>query len=87
MSYNIELSRIALKSMGKIPKKDLVRIGMKIDQLSTDPQPIDMKKIQGGENLYRIRSGDYRILYRIFNETVTILVVDVDHRKDVYKKY
>ena len=86
MTYEIELSRIALKSMFKIPKKELRRIHDRIDALSVDPRPVDNKKIQGDHNLYRIRSGNYRILYRIFDEKVHILIVDVDHRKDVYKQ-
>ena len=85
MTYEIEVSRIAMKSMTKIPKKDLIRIRNRIDSLSEDPRPVDIKKIRGDENLYRIRAGTYRILYRIFDKRVSILILDVDHRKDVYK--
>lgn len=85
MNYKIELSRSALKNMGKIPKKELIRIGNRIDALCSDPRPADIKKIRGDENLYRIRSGNYRILYRIYDDEIYILIVDVDHRKDAYK--
>ncbi len=85
MKYDIELSRIALKSMAKIPRKELLRVRERIDSLSGEPRPIDVKKIQGDENLYRIRSGNYRVLYRIFDEQIYILIVGVDHRKDIYK--
>ena len=57
MNYDIELSRIALKNMAKIPKKDLVRIQSRLEALSMEPMPDDIKKIQGDDNLYRIRSG------------------------------
>lgn len=85
MIYDIELSRTALKSMSKIPKRELSQIKERIEALSSVPRPEDVKKIKGDDNLYRIRSGKYRILFRIFDEKVMILIVDVDHRKDVYK--
>lgn len=85
MNYDIELSRIALKNLAKIPRRELLKIQTRIDSLAKEPKPIDVKKIQGDENLYRIRSGNYRILYRIFDDKLFILIVDVDHRKDVYK--
>jgi mRNA interferase RelE/StbE len=85
VNYEIELSRIALKHLAKIPKRELIRIQDRIDSLAKEPRPADIKKIQGDDNLYRIRSGNYRILYRIFDEKIQILIVDIDHRKDAYK--
>ncbi len=85
MNYEIELTRIALKNMTKIPKRDLLRIQNKLEALSMEPTPPEIKKIQGDDNLYRIRSGNYRILYRIFENKLIILIVDIDHRKDIYK--
>lgn len=87
MNYDLELSRPALKNMAKIPKKDLIRIKNRIEALSIEPIPDDIKKIQGDDNLYRIRSGNYRILYRIFSNKLCILIVDIDHRKDIYKDF
>lgn len=71
--------------MSKIPSKELIRIKNKIDSLGKQPRPIDTKKIQGDDNLYRVRIGNYRVLYRIFDEKVCVLVMDVDHRKDIYR--
>lgn len=85
MTYDIELSKIAVKNLAKIPRKDLVRIQIKIDTLTIEPRPIDLKKIEGETNLYRIRCGKYRILYRIFEEKILVLIVNVDHRQSVYK--
>jgi mRNA interferase RelE/StbE len=85
MKYTIELSRVALKTMSKLPRRELVRIQARIDSLSSDPRPSDIKKVQGDSNLYRIRSGNYRVLYRIYDDQILILIVDVDHRKDIYK--
>lgn len=79
MTYEIELTRIALKNMSKIPRRELIRIHDRINTLSINPRPEDFKKIQGDDNLFRIRSGNYRILYRIFDDKIRILIVDVDH--------
>lgn len=85
MNYEIELSRIALKNLETIPKRDLQRIKVRINELAVEPKPSDVKKIHGDENLYRIRSGNYRILYRLFEGKLLILIVNIDHRKDIYK--
>lgn len=85
MKYDIEVSKQAVKGMTKIPKRELLRIQHKIEALAGDPRACDVKKIQSDNNLYRDRSGNYRILYRIFDESICILIVDVDHRKDIYK--
>lgn len=87
MKYAIELSREALKNIGKIPKRDQIRINDLIEGFSKDPRPVNVKKLQGDLNLYRIRMGNYRILYRIYDDQIHILIVDIDHRKDVYKKF
>lgn len=84
--YDIELSRTALKHMQKIPKKDLIKIRDRIELLSQEPLLSGVKKIEGDDNLFRTRVGDWRILYRIFESVLQILIVDIDHRKDIYKQ-
>ncbi|MFV0341048.1 MAG: type II toxin-antitoxin system RelE family toxin [Parachlamydiaceae bacterium] len=85
MTYSVHLSKVALKQMSKISRRELIKIGERIDDLSKNPRPHDVKKIKGSLDLYRIRSGSYRILYRIVDDVLCILIVDVDHRKDIYK--
>lgn len=85
MKYAIEFTDPASKNFLKLPKSEARKISKKIDALSTNPTPNGYKKIQGEENLFRIRSGDYRILYQIFENRVVILVVRIGHRKDVYR--
>jgi mRNA interferase RelE/StbE len=86
MKYKIEFSYLSLKNLKKISKEDSIRILRKIETLQPDPFPINgCKKIQGEENLYRIRSGDYRILYRVFEAKIIILILNIGHRKDIYK--
>ena len=83
VKYKIELKKSAYKELKSIPKKDLKRILTKIESLSDNPRPNDCKKLSALER-YRIRQGNYRILYSIENEILTIYIVKIGHRKDVY---
>lgn len=87
MKYQIQITDKILKTLEKLPKKDKQRIVEAIDFLVEDPRPEGCKKLKG--NLtpirYRIRAGNYRVIYSIQDEMLLILVVEVGHRKDVYK--
>jgi len=83
-SYKIVIKRSAAKEIEKIPKAHRKRIVSKIEGLSTEPRPPGVKKLSGEEK-YRIRLGEYRILYRIDDSIITITVVKVGNRKDVYR--
>ena len=82
--YRIEIKKPAAKELEKIAQKDRIRIIEKIRSLSSDPKPVGSKKLSG-DNKYRLRQGDYRILYEIFKSTITIVVVRIAHRRDVYR--
>lgn len=89
MVYRIELTPAAEKSLAKVAKNNRVLL-RKIDQvllsLTDSPVPANSKQLVGEDPpLYRIRVGDYRILYQIEDEVLVILVVHVGHRKDVYR--
>ena len=85
MSYKVEILRGALKQLKKIPSELQERIKIKIDDLATEPRPNGVKKLKGKENAYRIRVGDYRVIYDIFDELLVVSVVEVGHRKNIYK--
>ena len=85
MKYNIELSKRAVKKLKSLERRFQKQIAIKIEKLVTNPLPKDSKKIQGDTNLYRLRSGNYRILYRIFDKKILILIFDIGHRKEIYK--
>ena len=86
MQYSIEFRPAVLKSLKLFPKRDLVRIKKKIEDLARElPDPITTK-MKGSNAFHKIRSGDYRIIYEIHNDRLVVLVVKVGHRKDVYKK-
>ena len=86
MDYSIEFRPAVLKSLKRFPKRDLVRIKKKIEDLGRELPDPNTTKMKGNNAFHKIRSGDYRIIYEIHNDRLVILVVKVGHRKDVYKK-
>ena len=84
-NYKIEIKKSATKEIEKLPKSILKRVIEKIQSLRTEPRPHGCKKLTADEK-YRVRVGDYRILYRIEDEVLVVIVVKVRHRKDIYGK-
>ena len=82
--YKIEIKKSAVKEISKLPIKDLKRILKEIELLANNPRPFGAIKLSGDEK-YRLRVGNYRLLYQIFDDKLIIIVVKVGHRKDVYK--
>ena len=85
MQYRIELARKAQKFLSKLPENIRHQIRDKIDALETDPRPHGCIRLQGSKDLYRIRTGDYRIIYTIKDNQLLVLVVQIGHRRDVYR--
>ena len=86
MKYSVEFRPAVLKSMKRIPKKDLRRIKNKVDDLAENLPDPTTTKMKGNNPFHRVRTGNYRIIYQILEDRVVILVVKVGHRKDVYKR-
>ena len=82
--YKIELKKSVQKFFESIPKKDLKRILLAIKSLADNPLPPQSKRLSGLEQ-YRIRQGDYRILYSIEDDLLIVFVVAVGHRKEIYR--
>jgi mRNA interferase RelE/StbE len=83
--YRIEFLKTAKKELANLPKQMQRRIATKIDSLLLDPYPPDSKKLKNGNGRYRIRAGDYRVIYRLEDDQLVILVIKIGHRRDVYK--
>lgn len=81
----IEFVPAAARQLGSLPKKQQVRIASKIDALASDPRPAGCVKLRGSEDIFRIRAGDYRILYQVKDDILLVLVVKVTHRREAYK--
>ncbi|HUT53039.1 MAG TPA: type II toxin-antitoxin system RelE/ParE family toxin [bacterium] len=86
MTYRVKIAPRALKSLAKVPEPDQTRVRHRIRLLAEEPRPRGVEKIKGREDLYRIRAGDYRVLYEVEDDVLFVLVVRVGHRKDVYRK-
>ncbi len=85
MAYQIELSKQAEKFIGSLSKKNAILVTSKIATLADDPYNTSTIKLKGEDNVYRIRAGNYRILYEVINEILTVKVVQIGDRKDIYE--
>lgn len=87
MPYTVVLRPPAQRAIKKLPNEIQSRIIKKIESLESNPRPPGCEKIAGAENLWRVRTGDYRILYEIVEDRLTIFIVHTAHRKDVYRRF
>ena len=85
MTYALFIERRAQRSLSRIAARDQERIAVAIRGLADEPRPHGVKKLSG-RNAWRIRVGDYRVLYEIHDDRLLILVVDVGHRREIYRK-
>ncbi|MCK5580621.1 MAG: type II toxin-antitoxin system RelE/ParE family toxin [Candidatus Omnitrophica bacterium] len=85
MTYNIEVKKSVLKVLKKIPREDQIHIAKTIKGLADDPRPAYCLKLAGSA-YYRIRCGNYRIIYDVQDDKLIIIILKVGHRKDIYKR-
>ena len=85
-SYNIEWKHSAARERRKLPREAVLRILQAVEQLATEPYPHGVRKLVGAQHTYRIRVGDYRVVYNVVSSTLIIQIVRVGHRRDVYNR-
>jgi mRNA interferase RelE/StbE len=83
-SYKLQIKPSAVKELEALPPKQRRRIVSRIRKLSADPRPSGSEKLSGHQ-LYRVRQGNYRILYAIEDTDALLVVVKIGHRRDVYR--
>lgn len=83
--YRIVFRKSVARELRRIPNRDLGRILATIDSLSEEPRPSGVERLSGQER-YRVRRGNYRIIYELNDKEVIVVVVKVGHRKDVYRR-
>ena len=83
--YTVRLDKAAQKSLNRLPQRFNDRLVLAMRALADNPRPHGCKKLSGTANDYRIRVGDYRIIYTIFDDVLVVLVINIGHRKDVYR--
>ena len=86
MSYEIILTTSSRKQLQKLPKQTQINILNGLQKLAENPfaANVNVKKMQGEENVYRLRTGDYRIIYELYNNIMTIEVIKIAHRQNIY---
>jgi mRNA interferase RelE/StbE len=84
-SYRVALASSAEKELHGLPKKAIARIMLRLEQLESAPRPPGCKKLKGGDYEWRIRVGDYRIVYVIDDVAKTVDVTRIAHRREVYQ--
>jgi mRNA interferase RelE/StbE len=86
VTYKVKFTKGARKMFKKLSLELQNRIKPKIKALAVEPRPDGVKKLKGQENSYRIRVGDYRVVYEIFDDILLVKVVEIGHRSDIYQQ-
>jgi mRNA interferase RelE/StbE len=85
VAYRIDLKNSAAKDLQKLPQKEYLRISDRIKALGLNPRPQGVKKLKSSEEKYRIRVGNYRVLYMIDDGTKSVTIYAAGDRKDIYR--
>ncbi|HPI93248.1 MAG TPA: type II toxin-antitoxin system RelE/ParE family toxin [Deltaproteobacteria bacterium] len=85
MPYIVTFTSHAARSFRKLPRDVQTRLSPSIESLKEDPRPPGSEKLKGSDNAYRIRVGDYRILYEVRDRELIVCIIETGHRRAVYK--
>ncbi len=83
--YTVEFKPSVHKDFRRLPKSVVRRVMKRIEKLKDEPFPHGVEKLEGAERLYRIRVGDYRIIYEVDTQVQQMIILYVRHRRDVYR--
>jgi mRNA interferase RelE/StbE len=86
VSYTVEFLPSAQRELAALPRDVQRRIANRVDALREDPRPPGARQLQGEDRLYRLRVGDYRVIYSIESRRLVVVVVKIGHRREVYRK-
>ena len=86
MTYSVQIKPAAQRQIKKLPLDIQAQIIQKLAELELDPRPINVQKLSGEENAYRVRVGDYRIVYEIYDQVLLVIVVKVGNRREIYRR-
>ena len=86
MTYRIEVAPAAVRQMRKLDPAARRRIQAAIELLAEHPRPQGARKLVGGDGEWRVRTGDYRIVYEVHDDVLLVLVIAVGHRRDIYQR-
>lgn len=83
--YQIEIKVSAKKELARLPRQIAEKVVERIKWLADNPRPYGCKKLCGEDSIYRIRVGDYRVVYSIVDQCLIVEVIRIRHRREVYK--
>jgi len=84
--YRVEIARRAVKALASLPRREQQRVRAAIDLLAEQPRPPGCRALTGESDAYRVRVGDYRIVYEVIDDRLIVHVVRVGHRRDVHRR-
>jgi len=84
-SYRIEVSATAEKQIRKLSREDQIRVLRAIRPLAVEPTPPGARKVRGYDDVFRIRVGTYRVLYRVQGRRLLIIILKIGHRREIYR--
>ena len=84
--YTVEIARRAVKAIAQLQRADQQQVRAAIDLLADEPRPPGCVALVGEESVYRVRVGDYRIVYEVLDDRLVIHVVRVAHRREAYRR-
>ena len=84
--FSIQWRNSTNKDIRNLPRHEVARVVEAVTQLADDPLPHGSQKLSGAERTYRIRVGDYRVIYEVFSDSHIVEIQRIRHRKDVYRE-
>lgn len=84
--FSIQWRNSTKKDIRSLPRQEVARVIEAVTELASDPLPHGSQKLSGSERTYRIRVGDYRVIYEVFSDSRVVEVQRIRHRKDVYRE-
>jgi mRNA interferase RelE/StbE len=85
MAYRIEFTHRACKQFKSLSREVQLRLRPRIESLAKNPRPRGVKKLADSESIYRLRDGDYRVVYQVQDKVLLVLVLKIGHRREVYR--
>jgi mRNA interferase RelE/StbE len=85
MAYSLQYKSSVKKELRKLGQSDRIAIVDKIELLKQEPRPDGSAKLKGSRDLFRIRHGDYRVIYQIHKNVLLIIIIRIGHRREIYK--
>lgn len=87
MSYSVELTPKAVRELGKLDRSAQARVRAAIDLLAENPRPPAAQPLKGQpRGTYRVRTGDYRVIYEVHDDRLLVMVIRLGHRREVYRR-